>query len=49
MLPITSDQYPRVSTPHLFAPLRNTIGMALGITLRPWQEALADYFARPDN
>lgn len=40
--PITSDQFERVSTPPPFAPLRNTIGAALGITLRPWQEALAD-------
>jgi dTDP-4-dehydrorhamnose reductase len=44
--PITSDQFQRASTPPPFAPLRNTVGAALGITLRPWQEALADYFAR---
>lgn len=43
--PITSDQFQRTSTPPPFAPLRNTVGAALGITLRPWQEALADYFA----
>jgi dTDP-4-dehydrorhamnose reductase len=43
--PITSDQFQRASTPPPFAPLRNTLGAALGITLRPWQEALADYFA----
>ena len=42
--PITSDQYQRASTPPPFAPLRNTIGAALGISLRPWQEALASYF-----
>jgi dTDP-4-dehydrorhamnose reductase len=44
--PITSDQFQRASTPPPFAPLRNTVGAALGIALRPWQEALADYFAR---
>ena len=43
-LPITSDQFRRASTPPRFAPLRNTVGAALSITLRPWQEALADYF-----
>lgn len=43
--PITSDKFQRASTPPPFAPLRNTIGAELGITLRPWQEALADYFA----
>jgi dTDP-4-dehydrorhamnose reductase len=43
--PITSDQFQRASTPPPFAPLRNTIGAALGIALRPWQEALADYFS----
>jgi dTDP-4-dehydrorhamnose reductase len=42
--PITSDQFQRASTPPPFAPLRNTVGAALGITLPPWQEALADYF-----
>jgi hypothetical protein len=24
--------------------LNNNVGAAIGITLRPWQEALADYF-----
>jgi dTDP-4-dehydrorhamnose reductase len=43
--PITSDQFRRASTPPPFAPLRNNVGAALGITLRPWQEALADYFS----
>jgi dTDP-4-dehydrorhamnose reductase len=45
VLPITSDQFQRVSRPPRFAPLRNTVGAALGITLRPWQAALADYFS----
>ena len=43
VIPITSDQFQRASTPPPFAPLRNSVGAALGITLRPWQTALADY------
>jgi dTDP-4-dehydrorhamnose reductase len=46
VVPITTDQFQRASTPPPFAPLRNTVGAALGISLRPWQETLADYFAR---
>jgi len=40
--PITSQQFQRASTPPPFSPLRNTVGAALGIRLRPWQAALAD-------
>ncbi len=43
--PITSDQFPRASLPPPFTALRNSMGAALGIKLRPWQEALRDYFA----
>lgn len=39
--PITLADYPRASTVPPFAPLANTKGAALGIELRPWQEALA--------
>jgi dTDP-4-dehydrorhamnose reductase len=42
--PITRAQFQRASRPPAFAPLRNTVGTALGIQLRPWQEALRDYF-----
>jgi dTDP-4-dehydrorhamnose reductase len=42
--PITSHQWPRPAPPPLFAPITNLAGAALGITLRPWQEALQDYF-----
>jgi dTDP-4-dehydrorhamnose reductase len=42
--PITSDRYRRASTPPAFAPLRNALGAALGIRLRPWQDALRDCF-----
>jgi dTDP-4-dehydrorhamnose reductase len=43
--PITLADYPRPSTVPPFTPLANTTGAALGITLRPWQEALQAYFA----
>ena len=43
--PITSDQFARASTPPLYAPIRNfCAATALGITLRPWEEALQAYF-----
>jgi len=44
--PITRAQFKRASQPPAFAPLRNTVGAALGIHLRPWQEALHDYFQK---
>jgi len=43
--PILSADWPRPSRPPLHAVLANTAGAALGITLRPWQEALAEYVA----
>ena len=43
--PITADQWPRAAAPPLYAPLVNFAGAALGITLRPWVEALQGYFA----
>ncbi|NLE76092.1 MAG: dTDP-4-dehydrorhamnose reductase [Chloroflexi bacterium] len=45
MEPITAAQYQRVAKPPLYAPIRNFCGAALGITLRPWAEALREYFA----
>jgi len=41
---ITLADYPRDSTVPPFAPLRNTCAAALGITLRPWEDALTAYF-----
>jgi dTDP-4-dehydrorhamnose reductase len=41
--PILSREYVRASTPPLSGGLRNIAGAAIGIQLRPWQEALADY------
>jgi dTDP-4-dehydrorhamnose reductase len=43
--PITSDQWPRASTPPLHCVIRNLAGAQLGITLRHWDEALRAYFA----
>lgn len=42
--PISSGEWPRRTAPPAHAILLNTVGAALGITLRPWQEALAAYF-----
>lgn len=47
--PITSDQWPRLSTPPLHCALHNFAGAALGITLRPWQEALEEFFAQESH
>jgi dTDP-4-dehydrorhamnose reductase len=43
--PISSSEFQRASTPPLYTPLRNYVGAELGITLRPWQDALADYIS----
>ena len=43
--PITTDQWKRAAPPPLYAPIMNTVGAALGITLRSWEEALQAYFA----
>lgn len=47
-VPVTAIKladYQRDSTPPSFSPLANLAGAALGIQLRPWQEALAAYIA----
>jgi dTDP-4-dehydrorhamnose reductase len=41
--PILARAYKRASTPPPFGALKNTAGESLGISLRPWQEALSDY------
>ena len=43
--PILSADWPRPSKPPLHAVLANTAAANLGITLRPWQTALAGYIA----
>ena len=40
---ITLADYPRASRVPPYTPLRNTAAAALGIRLRPWQEAVADF------
>ncbi len=45
--PILSSEWQRASRPPLHAVLANTHGAALGIRLRPWQEALAEYLKEP--
>lgn len=42
-VPILSSAFQRPSSPPPFGALHNLNGAALGIRLRPWQEALADY------
>ena len=41
--PILSADWPRPSRPPLHAVLANTAATVLGITLRPWQDAVAEY------
>jgi dTDP-4-dehydrorhamnose reductase len=41
--PIRLADYTRDSTPPPYTVLANLAGAALGVTLRPWQEALAAY------
>jgi dTDP-4-dehydrorhamnose reductase len=43
--PILSADWPRPSRPPLHAILANTAAANLGIVLRPWQQALAEYVA----
>lgn len=43
--PITTEHWQRAAPPPLYAPIRNFTGAALGITLRPWEEALEEYLA----
>ncbi len=40
---ITLADFERLSSPPPYAPLDNTAAAALGIRLRPWREALADF------
>ncbi|KAA3661306.1 MAG: dTDP-4-dehydrorhamnose reductase [Chloroflexi bacterium] len=44
--PILSKVYKRPSTPPPYAAMHNITGTAIGITLRPWQEALAEYMSK---
>jgi dTDP-4-dehydrorhamnose reductase len=41
--PISLADHPRASTPPRFTPLANVGGAAIGIRLRPWEEALEEF------
>jgi dTDP-4-dehydrorhamnose reductase len=41
--PILGREFRRNSSPPRYAALHNVAGAAIGVTLRPWQEALAEY------
>ncbi|MBE2201353.1 MAG: dTDP-4-dehydrorhamnose reductase [Anaerolinea sp.] len=41
--PILGKEFQRASTPPPYAALHNIAGKAIGIELRPWQDALAEY------
>jgi dTDP-4-dehydrorhamnose reductase len=43
IVPITSAHFSRPSTPPAYTPLINSAAAALGITLPPWQSAVAEY------
>ncbi|MCS6881628.1 MAG: dTDP-4-dehydrorhamnose reductase [Oscillochloridaceae bacterium] len=43
--PIKLADYRRDSTPPPYSPLANHAGAAIGLTLRPWEEAVAAYLA----
>jgi dTDP-4-dehydrorhamnose reductase len=43
--PILANEFTRASSPPKFSALKNIAGAAVGIRLRPWQEALAEYLS----
>jgi dTDP-4-dehydrorhamnose reductase len=45
VVPILSSEFIRASTPPPYAALHNICAKSIGITMRPWQDALADYMA----
>lgn len=44
--PISLAEFQRASTPPPFTPLANIAGAALGLTLRPWEDALDAFLAQ---
>ena len=44
--PILGKEFKRPSTPPPYAALHNIAAAAIGITLRPWQDALAEYIEK---
>lgn len=47
--PILSMAHNRLSSPPPYGALLNRNGQAIGIILRPWQEALAEYMSAPSS
>jgi dTDP-4-dehydrorhamnose reductase len=45
LAPISYTAFPRPAPIPPYSTLRNTVGAAAGIRLRPWPDALADYIA----
>jgi dTDP-4-dehydrorhamnose reductase len=43
--PILSSEFLRTSSPPQYSALKNIAGAAIGIRLRPWQDALAEYLS----
>ncbi|MDX1413384.1 MAG: dTDP-4-dehydrorhamnose reductase [Candidatus Promineifilaceae bacterium] len=43
LIPILSSEFVRASSPPPFGALKNITGNSIGISLRPWQEAVAEY------
>jgi dTDP-4-dehydrorhamnose reductase len=41
--PITLAEYPRPSRVPPYTPLANYVGSAIGLRLRPWQEAVTEF------
>lgn len=46
IIPIVGAEWPRLSMPPVYAGLQNLAGTMLGITLRPWQQAVDAFLAR---
>ena len=46
IVPITSQMWPRASTPPEYAPLDNLAGKMVGITLRDWHEAVDAFLVK---
>ena len=47
--PILSSEFTRASTPPPYGALHNINGEQAGITLRPWQEALAEFIGEVES
>jgi len=48
-VPILSSEFVRPSSPPPFGIIHNIAGVAIGIRLRPWQDALTEYMTTTDK